>query len=347
MKFGIRKPNYAARFKARTTGKWKRKLKRAVNPFYGRKGVGFIKNPGKSIKSAIYHRTTVGVPDALAFAASSGPSGGRHAANRSGASIPSPQQPRNPYTQPTGNPYANPAPKHGRGGHYAQPPAPGGKPKCKVPVWVWIIVGVLAVGMIGSIFAPKSNGGISELELHYTVDDNYSLKVGESVEDYLTVSGKDNFPIDSIEFISSNPSAVEFAFVSAADKNVYFRIEAVSPGAATLYAQTSDGVIKSDEIAVTVELSPTPEPTATPEPTEEPESEGETNDSAGSYGYTDNSEETSEYAEESEPQSETVWLSRTGNKYHSTPDCGNTKDPIPATLSDAIQSGREPCSKCW
>ena len=45
MKFGIRKPNYKARFKARTTGKLKRKMKKAVNPFYGKKGVGFIKSP--------------------------------------------------------------------------------------------------------------------------------------------------------------------------------------------------------------------------------------------------------------------------------------------------------------
>lgn len=348
MKFGIRKPNYAARFKARTTGKWKKKLKRAVNPFYGKKGVGFIKNPGKSIKSAIYHRTTVGVPDALAFAASSVSSGGRHAADRRGASIPSPQQPRNPYTQPAGNPYANPAPKHGRGGHYTPPPAPGGKPKRKVPVWVWIIVGVLVIGMIGSIFAPKSNGGISELELHYTVDDSYSLKVGESVEDYLTVSGKDNFPVDSIEFISSNPSAVEFAFVNAADENVYFRIEAVSPGAATLYVQTTDGVIKSDEIAVSVEPSPTPEPTstpeptpsptpeptATPEPTEEPEP---TADPAAATGQ----------AEEPEPQGEMVWVTEYGSKYHSIPDCGNSSNVRQIALEQAIARGLEPCSNCW
>lgn len=62
MKFGIRKPNYKARVKARTTGKLKREMKKAVNPFYGKKGVGFIKDPSKSVKSAIYHRTTVGVP---------------------------------------------------------------------------------------------------------------------------------------------------------------------------------------------------------------------------------------------------------------------------------------------
>lgn len=65
MKFGIRKPNYKARLKARTTGKLKRQVKKAVNPLYGKKGMGFVKNPKKSIENAVYHRTTVGVPASL------------------------------------------------------------------------------------------------------------------------------------------------------------------------------------------------------------------------------------------------------------------------------------------
>lgn len=65
MKFGIRKPNYKARLKARTTGKLKRQVKKAVNPLYGKKGMGFVKNPKKSIENAVYHRTTVGAPSLL------------------------------------------------------------------------------------------------------------------------------------------------------------------------------------------------------------------------------------------------------------------------------------------
>ena len=45
-------------FKARTTGRLKRSMKRAVNPFYGKKGVGFIKSPTRSIKNSIYKKTT-------------------------------------------------------------------------------------------------------------------------------------------------------------------------------------------------------------------------------------------------------------------------------------------------
>lgn len=58
MKFGYRKPNFKKRIKARTTGKLKRKIKKSINPFYGKKGIGFIKNPKKSIKNKIYKKTT-------------------------------------------------------------------------------------------------------------------------------------------------------------------------------------------------------------------------------------------------------------------------------------------------
>ena len=58
MKVGLRKPSLKKSIKARTTGKAKRKLKRMVNPFYGKKGMGFIKNPGQAIKGKIYRKTT-------------------------------------------------------------------------------------------------------------------------------------------------------------------------------------------------------------------------------------------------------------------------------------------------
>ena len=59
MKIGIRKPSIKKSISARTTGKAKRKLKRVVNPLYGKKGMGFIKNPAKAIKGKIYRKTTV------------------------------------------------------------------------------------------------------------------------------------------------------------------------------------------------------------------------------------------------------------------------------------------------
>lgn len=63
IKFGFRKPSLKKSFRARTTGKWKRKVKRTINPFYGKKGMGFIKNPRRSIRNKIYKKTTFGWRD--------------------------------------------------------------------------------------------------------------------------------------------------------------------------------------------------------------------------------------------------------------------------------------------
>ena len=65
MKVGIRKPSIKKSFKARTTGMVKRKVKSAINPFYGKKGIGFIRNPKRAVKNAVYHRTTIGIRDLI------------------------------------------------------------------------------------------------------------------------------------------------------------------------------------------------------------------------------------------------------------------------------------------
>ena len=65
MKFGFRSPSPIKSIKARTTGKVKRTIKKSVNPFYGKKGMGWIKDPKKSAYNAVYSRTTFGVKDVV------------------------------------------------------------------------------------------------------------------------------------------------------------------------------------------------------------------------------------------------------------------------------------------
>lgn len=65
MRVGLRKPSLKKSLKARTTGRAKRALKKAVNPLYGRKGIGFIRNPKRSIKNRVYKRTTFSIWDIL------------------------------------------------------------------------------------------------------------------------------------------------------------------------------------------------------------------------------------------------------------------------------------------
>lgn len=63
MKVGFRKPSLKRSLKARTTGRLKRSLKRSVNPLYGKKGMGYLKNPSRALKNKVYHKTTFGLSD--------------------------------------------------------------------------------------------------------------------------------------------------------------------------------------------------------------------------------------------------------------------------------------------
>ena len=59
----MRKPSIKKSIKARTTGKMKRKIKRAVIPGYGKKGMGWIRNPKRAMYNKIYHKTTFSLFD--------------------------------------------------------------------------------------------------------------------------------------------------------------------------------------------------------------------------------------------------------------------------------------------
>ena len=63
MKFGMRKPSIKKSFSARTTGKAKRAVKKAVVPGYGKKGMGYIKNPKKTVYNKVYKKTSFSLFD--------------------------------------------------------------------------------------------------------------------------------------------------------------------------------------------------------------------------------------------------------------------------------------------
>lgn len=63
MKFGMRTPSLKKLISARTTGQLKRSIKRAVIPGYGKKGMGWIKNPKKAMYNKVYHKTTFSIFD--------------------------------------------------------------------------------------------------------------------------------------------------------------------------------------------------------------------------------------------------------------------------------------------
>lgn len=63
MKFGMRKPSLKRSISARTTGKAKRAVKRAVIPGYGKKGSGWLKDPKKAAYNKVYRKTSFSIFD--------------------------------------------------------------------------------------------------------------------------------------------------------------------------------------------------------------------------------------------------------------------------------------------
>lgn len=63
MKFVMRKLSLKKSIKARTTGKAKKAIKRAVIPGYGKKGMGWIKDPKKAAYNKVYNKTTFSIFD--------------------------------------------------------------------------------------------------------------------------------------------------------------------------------------------------------------------------------------------------------------------------------------------
>lgn len=63
MKFGMRKPSLKKSIAARTTGRAKRAMKKAIIPGYGKKGMGWIKNPKKAAYNKVYNKTSFSLWD--------------------------------------------------------------------------------------------------------------------------------------------------------------------------------------------------------------------------------------------------------------------------------------------
>ena len=59
----MRTPSLKRSLKARTTGKAKRAIKKAIDPTYGKKGMGIIKNPKKAVYNKVYRKTTFSIMD--------------------------------------------------------------------------------------------------------------------------------------------------------------------------------------------------------------------------------------------------------------------------------------------
>lgn len=63
MKFGLRTPSLKKSISARTTGRAKRTIKKALIPGYEKKGMGWLKNPKKAAYNKVYNMTSFSLLD--------------------------------------------------------------------------------------------------------------------------------------------------------------------------------------------------------------------------------------------------------------------------------------------
>ena len=100
-----------------------------------------------------------------------------------------------------------------------------------------------------------------------------------------------------------------------------------APAAAAPSEPAQDATAPDSTASGSPAVVPAPVPVPTPAPAE--------------------SSSAAETIEEPEPQEAMVWVTATGSKYHSRPNCGNTKSASQVPISRAIAMGLEPCKRCY
>lgn len=169
------------------------------------------------------------------------------------------------------------------------------------------------------------------------MDINSSKKISYSID-------PEGANTDELKLVSSGSSIL----VTKLDKdNSKFTIKSkTKTGTTTVYLKDNNADVTSKKIKVTVE-----DKKAIAEAKKKAEEEkkrkaeeAKKKEQARIAAEKKKAEEAAKATEESE---EMVWVSNTGFKYHSNPNCSNMRNPIKETLSDAKSRGLSPCSKCY
>lgn len=195
-------------------------------------------------------------------------------------------------------------------------------------------------------------GALTEPQAIHAEWEKAKYEVGESIE--VPVSAEPERAIlGKIELCEN-----DIARMTWDDEESIATIYFQDPGTAELFF-INDGEVQSAPILVTVEEpeppsweideeEPEPEEVATPEdPTDVLEAPEEADPQAPEEPAPEPTQEEPSSAEAKTPQSEMVWISANGSKYHSRSGCSNMKNPSEVTIDRAKELGKEPCKKCY
>lgn len=121
--------------------------------------------------------------------------------------------------------------------------------------WFWVIIAVVvAAAITGAVngSGSGSSGGMKIESLAMNETAAQTLYVGGSgFKNWVKISPA-YFDENEIEFVSTNPQAATISSGTKTAGALWFECVAVQPGETTVYAQTKDGSVKSEEVKVTV-----------------------------------------------------------------------------------------------
>lgn len=200
---------------------------------------------------------------------------------------------------------------------------------------------IAAVQSVSDSKLPASSSGIQQIEIEDTtvrLDYDDPLNMTKTIDvHYLQNYTTDILNSDFIfKFSDDSIASANVMFLSDSDFSV--NLTAYKPGTTTMYIQTIDGKIKSNEI--TIEVLGTPiEETTEPETTQPETTEQETSTAPET---TETETQTKEST--TKDTSKTVYITPSGSKYHYSQSCAGD-NAIKTTLNQ-VKDTYEPCKKC-
>lgn len=214
-----------------------------------------------------------------------------------------------------------------------------------VPIFIVLVIisGISScVGGDNETTTVASATGIESIEFKNTEPVN--LFVGDSDKGYVKVELNGDLEDDDIVFVSSDDSVVTISLSSTTYSFAYYNLEAVGAGTATIHAESSDGVIKSEAITVTV----------TEETTTEVESTTEFETTTEAETTTKEEIKTTEKKTEAvdAPASDTEYVLNTNTSKIHYKSCPSVKDIASHNYAEtddydgAIADGYSPCGRC-
>lgn len=214
----------------------------------------------------------------------------------------------------------------------------------------FILIPFLAACKGGSTGTDENSSKITAINMFYQKD-RLELAVGErSSKMHITVTSSGDFSREQIEFVSDDENVAAVNYESTSYTSfIYFTVVGVSVGETDIYFKSKNSEAVSDKIHVTVHESQKSDTVTTAVETTPVTDAPSNSDASVSTDSQDaasspQTETNSESVYISTPDSKTVYVTPSGEKYHYSMSCAG-KNAIEISLGEARLT-HEPCKKC-